>query len=108
MNVSEIVLSIIGAAGTISSIIFAYLAFNRNSKNDTKQDAVDLAKIKIDCAYTRDSLDRINRRLDDYEKQQVRVLERLTKLEEHNLRTDSRLDKLEKHTAQCKRKLGGN
>lgn len=106
MGANEIILSIISVCGTIGSIIFGFLAFNRNSRNDTKQDAVDLTKIKIDCAYTRDSLERIDRRLDDYEKQQVKVLERLTKLEEHNVRTDNRLDKLEKHTSKCKRQLG--
>lgn len=106
MGITDIILSIISVCGTVGSIIFAFLAFNRNSKADTKQEAVDLASIKIDCKYTRDSIDRIDRRLDDYEKAQIKILERLSKLEEHNVRTDNRLEKLEKHTSKCKRQLG--
>lgn len=105
MNGTDIVLAIISVIGTLGSVIFGYLAFSRNSKADTKKDAVDLASIKIDSKYTRDGIDRIDRRLDEHEKAQVKTLERLTKLEEHNVRTDGRLEKLEKHTAQCKRRF---
>lgn len=107
MNSTEIVLAIISVIGTISSVAFAFLAFTRNNKNDLKKDAVDIASIKIDSKYTRDGIDRIDRRLDDYEKSQVKIMERLTKLEEHNKRTDARLDKLETHTAKCKREILG-
>ena len=106
MNGQDIILSIIGVVGTLSSIIFAFLAFTRNSKADTKKDAVDLASIKIDCKYTRDNIERLDRRFDEYERKQINIAERITKLEEHNNRTDSRLDKLEKHTSKCKRQLG--
>lgn len=106
MGTTDIILSIISVCGTLGSIVFAFLAFSRNKTHDTKQEAVDLASIKIDCKYTRDSIERIDRRLDDYEKSQVKILERISKLEEHNIRTDNRLEKLEKHTSKCKRQLG--
>lgn len=96
MDVSNIVLSIISIIGTVSSVLFAYLAFARNKQNDTKKDATDIAGIKIDVKYTRDSVNRIERRLDEYEHGQSNVLERIAKLEEHQSRTDGRLDKLER------------
>lgn len=106
MDATNIVLTIISVAGTLGSIIFAFLAFSRNSKNDIKKEAIALESIKVDCKYTRDSVDRIDRRLDEYEKSQVKILERITKLEEHNVRTDNRLEKLEKHTLNCKKHWG--
>ena len=96
MDASNIVLSIISIIGTVSSVLFAYLAFTRNKQNDTKKDAADIAGIKIDVKYTRDSVNRIERRLDEYERGQSNVLERIAKLEEHQSRTDGRLDKLER------------
>lgn len=101
---SNIVLSVLSVIGTLSSIVFAYLAFSRNKAKDIKHDAtqqtnvaVDIASIKIDTKYTRDSLSRIDRRLDDYERAQTKLGERLAKIEEHQYRIDIRLDKLEKH-----------
>lgn len=104
MDTNQIILGIISVIGTLSSVLFAYLAFSRNSRSDTKKDATDIASIKIDSKYTRDGIDRIDRRIADYEKAQINILERLTKLEEHNVRTDGRLDKLEKQAVTFGRK----
>ena len=102
MNGTNIALTIISVLGTLSSILFAYLAFSRNKKNDDRvstiketQKEVDMATIKIDLKYMRDGVDRIEKRLDDYERIQGKMLDRLTRLEEHQTRVDGRLDKHE-------------
>ena len=38
MDATNIVLSIISIVGTMSSILFAFLAFHRNNKGDHKQE----------------------------------------------------------------------
>ena len=38
MNGTDIALTIIGVLGTLSSILFAFLAFKRNDKKDTKEE----------------------------------------------------------------------
>lgn len=95
MDTITTVLTVISVAGTFSSILFAYLAFNRNLKKDTKNDAMDMTTIKIDLKYTRDGINRIEKRLDEYEKSQPKILERLGILEEKQHRNEGRLDKLE-------------
>lgn len=106
MDMSQIVLSIISIIGTLSSVLFAYLAFSRNKVNDIRNDvkdsgkkdaeiAVDMASIKIDLKYTRDGINRIDKRLDDIDRSYNKIVERLTRLEEHQSRTDGRLEKLE-------------
>lgn len=114
MTFTEIILSIISVVGTFSSIVFAYLAFSRNKKNDIQKDernnsqqqittSVDIATIKIDLKYTRDGIDRIGSRLDVIEKTQNKVGENITKINEHLLRTDSRLDKVEKRITELEK-----
>lgn len=100
---SETILAVLSVIGTLSSILFAYLAFRRNRDKDIKDDsmhttnvAVDIAAIKIDVKYARDSLSRIDQRLDDYERGQAKLIERVARIEEHLVRNDSRLEKLEK------------
>lgn len=99
---SNVILSIISVIGTISSVIFAFLAFSRNKKQDIQDEgrkdaetAIDLASIKIDLKYTRDGIERINTKLNDTEKIQSKLSDRLARVEEHLVRTDGRLDKLE-------------
>lgn len=114
MNSTEIILSIISVIGTFSSILFAYLAFSRNKRQDIQKDertnsqqqlttSVDIATIKIDLKYTRDGIDRIGSRLDIMEKTQNKVGESITKINEHLLRTDSRLDKVEKRLSELEK-----
>lgn len=107
MSTLEVFLGIISVVGTISAILFGYLAFARGKRQDIQNDervnsqqqltsAVDIATIKIDLKYTRDGIDRIGTRLDAIEKTQSRVGENIAKINEHLLRTDARLDKVEK------------
>ena len=107
MNGTELLLTFISVIGTLSAILFGYLAFSRNKKEDVVKEerltsqqqltsAVDIATIKIDLKYTRDGIDRIGTRLDAIEKTQGRVGENIAKINEHLLRTDARLDKVEK------------
>lgn len=114
MTNNEIILSIISVIGTLSSILFAYLAFSRNKINDVKlyekdsskeklTSAIDLATIKIDLKYTRDGIDRIGSRLDNIEKIQNKAGENITKINEHLLRTDARLDKVEKRLTELEK-----
>ena len=42
MNGSEIILSVISVVGTLSSILFAYLAFRRNDKTEMGKDGRSL------------------------------------------------------------------
>ena len=44
----EITVSILGIIGTLSSILFAYLAFRRNDKKDIKSDATQEAELLAD------------------------------------------------------------
>ncbi len=114
MSSLEVFLGITSVVGTISAILFGYLAFVRGKKQDIQNDermnyqqqlnsSVDIATIKIDLKYTRDGIDIIGTRLDAIEKTQTRVGENIAKINEHLLRTDARLDKVEKRIEELEK-----
>lgn len=106
MSGLEILLTCLTVISTLSSILFAYLAFNRNKINDIKKNekstaesnlnsAVDLATIKIDMKYTREGIDKISKRLDNFEKIQNGTNENIVKIFEHLKRHDDQILSIE-------------
>lgn len=64
MTTIEIVLTFISVLGTLSSILFAFLAFHRNSKGDEKKDGKGEGVLLSDVGYIKSSIDRIEKTLD--------------------------------------------
>ena len=64
MSEIEIVLTIISVLGTLSSILFAYLAFHKGSKADEKKDGKSEGVLLSDVGYIKSSIDRIEKTLD--------------------------------------------
>ena len=60
----SIILSILGVIGSISSIVFAYLAFRRNDKKDIKTTATKEAELLLDVKYIKSSSDRMEKKID--------------------------------------------
>ena len=52
----EITVSILGIIGTLSSILFAYLAFRRNDKKDIKSNATQEAELFADMKCVKSSV----------------------------------------------------
>lgn len=103
MDNTTIFLTVLSVISSLCAILFGYLAFRRNRNLDAKSqskeeaaNAVNIASIQIDLKYTRDTISRIDRKLDDIEKNQNNHDTRLARFDEHLQRVDVRLDKLEK------------
>ncbi len=92
MNSTEVSLSIISVIGTISSILFAYLAFRRNEKVDNKKDGKNEGVLISDVGYIKSSIDRIEKTLDKlqekYDDLHSRVLIVEQKMDDH-IKNDS-------------------
>ena len=82
MNGTDIALTIISVLGTISSILFAFLAFRRNDKKDTKEDAKSEAVILSEIGYIKSSIDRIEKNLDKLEERYSVLSNKIVKVEE--------------------------
>lgn len=92
MNSTEVILSIISVIGTMSSILFAYLAFRRNEKVDNKKDGKHEGVLISDVGYIKSSIDRIEKTLDKlqekYDDLHSRVLIVEQKMDDH-IKNDS-------------------
>ena len=89
---SNIVVGAIGLIGTISSILFAYLAFHRNKSQDTKQEAKSEGVLISDIGYIKSSIDRMEQKLDKVEANYQNLLSRLIKVEHMQSNMEKRLE----------------
>lgn len=92
---TELIISLIGAVGTISTIIFAYLAFRRNGSNDIRQKAMDEGVLLSDVAHIKSSIDRIEEKLDKVEGNYSNLKDRVIKLEEGYNSLNKRITSME-------------
>lgn len=67
VNMNDIVVGVLGVIATISSIVFAYLAFKRNGSNDLKASAKNEGALYSDISYIKTCIDRMERKLDKVE-----------------------------------------
>ena len=82
MNNLTTAVSIIGIIGTISSVFFAYLAFKRNDKSETKIQGKSEGTIMSDIVHIKDCVDRLEKNLNKVDERYRNILERLVKVEE--------------------------
>ena len=92
MTNSEITLTVISVLGTISSILFAFLAFKRNSRADTKEVGRESGTVISDLGYIKSSIERIEKRLDNSEQKFDAFSTRLARVEESVASAHKRLD----------------
>ncbi len=67
MSEIETVLTIISVIGSLSTILFAYLAFKRANKKEEKLSGKNEGIIISDISYIKSSTERIEKRLDKLE-----------------------------------------
>jgi len=92
MSGTEITLTVISILGSISSVLFAYLAFKRNAKNDTKEIGRESGTVISDLGYIKSSIERIEKRLDNSESKFDGISTRLAKVETSVASAHKRLD----------------
>lgn len=82
MDRLEIVLTIISVVSSFSSILFAFLAFKRNSNGDNKQEGKNEGAFLADINYIKKSMDRNEKALDKLKEKFNDLQERIIKIEQ--------------------------
>jgi len=82
MDGTSVALTIISVLGTISSIIFAFLAFRRNDKKDTRDSGKSEGVLLSEIGYIKSSIDRIEKNLDRLEERYSNLSNKIVKVEE--------------------------
>lgn len=102
MNATEVCLTIISVVGTISSILFAYLAFRRNDKKDSQAEAKTEGVLLSEIGYIKSSIDRIEKNLDRLEERYSSLSNKIVKVEESvaqaHQRITEHINDMTKHT----------
>ena len=93
MDSTEIVLTIISVLGTISSILFAYLAFKRSNKQEHKDEGNEGVMLS-EIGYIKSSIDRIEKSLNHLEERYTDLSNRLVKVEESTKNAHKRITEL--------------
>ena len=93
----EVVLGLIGIVGTISSIIFGYLAIRRNERQDQKSSGKAEGVMISDIGYIKACVDRLEKNLTRVDEEHRKMSERLSKVEEAVSNVTKRVDSIEEN-----------
>lgn len=94
MDSVDIVLTIISVLGTLSSILFAYLAFRKGERSDHKDEGKNEGVMLSDIGYIKSSIDRIEKSLNHLEERYTELSNRLVKVEESTKNAHKRITEL--------------
>ena len=87
---------LIGLAASLSSIVFALLAFKRSEKQEHKTEGKSEGLILSDVGYIKACVDRMEKNLTSVDERYRNVLERLVKVEESLANAQKRVDEIKK------------
>lgn len=81
MSNTEVILTVISVIGTLSSILFAYLAFRRADRKEDKNAGKNEGILISDLGYIKSSTERIEKRLDKLDNSHTDLHTRVVVLE---------------------------
>lgn len=85
----------LASVGTVCTIIFGYLAFRRNRKQDDENTGANTATVLTEIGYIKGGVDDIKRQQEKQADQHIEVVTRLTAVEESSKSAHHRIDGLE-------------
>lgn len=93
---ASVIVTMVGLAASISSIVFALLAFKRSEKQEHKSEGKSEGLILSDVGYIKACVDRMEKNLTSVDERYRNVLERLVKVEESLSNAQKRVDEMKK------------
>ena len=91
----ELLISLIGLIGALSSIIFSYLAFKRSNKKDDKEEGKTEGVMISDIGYIKACVDRLEKNFNKVDELYKNISERVIKLETSLANLSLRIEQLE-------------
>jgi len=82
MKELSVAISVVGLLGSISSIIFAFLAFKRNEKKEDKKEGENVGQLQSDIKYIVKTLLKLEEEFTKPDDRDRQMLERLSKVEQ--------------------------
>lgn len=92
----ELIVTFMGFFASISSIVFAYLAFRRSNNQEQKIDGKTEGVMFSDIGYIKACVDRVEKNLNKVDERDRSIAERLAKVEESVVNVTKRVDEMYK------------
>lgn len=94
MDSVDIALTFISVLGTVSSILFAYLAFKRSERSSHRDEGKNEGVMLSEIGYIKSSIDRIEKSLNHLEERYTDLSNRLVAVEESTKNAHKRFTEL--------------
>ena len=91
----ELLISLIGLIGALSSIIFSYLAFKRSNKKEDKEEGKAEGVMISDIGYIKACVDRLEKNFNKVDELYKNISERVIKLETSLTNLSLRIEQIE-------------
>lgn len=88
------VVTVVGFCASLSSILFALLAFKRSERQDHKTEGKSEGLILSDIGYIKACVDRVEKNLNRVDERYRNIVERLAKVEENLANAQKRVDEI--------------
>lgn len=98
---SENALVFISVLGTISSVVFAYLAFSRGKRREDTKSGEHSGTILTEIGYIKTGIDDIRKKQEQEDQRHLEVVSRLVAVESSVKQAQRRLDAID---GQCERR----
>ena len=95
MTELTIVSTVVGIVGSVCAIIFAYMAFSRNKRQDSTSVGEKNGTILTEIGYIRSGIDDIKSEQREQRRTNTEFVSRLTAVEESNRQAHKRLEHVE-------------
>lgn len=92
----EITISLVGLFASISSIVFAYLAFKRSNKQESRDEGKNEGVMFSDIGYIKACVDRMEKNIASVDERYRNIAERVAKVEESVINVTKRVDEIHK------------
>ena len=92
----EFSIALVSFFASVSSIVFAYLAFRRSDKQDQLTEGKTEGVMFSDIGYIKACVDRVEKNLNKVDERYRNIAERLAKLEESVINVTKRVDEMYK------------
>lgn len=93
-HVENLIISVVGLVASLSSILFAFLAFRRSDKADQRKEGRNEGTILSDIGYIKACVDRMEKSITEADIRYRDLAERLAKVEESLKDSEKRTDEL--------------
>ena len=92
----ELTVTLVSFFASISSIVFAFLAFKRSERKEQKDDGKTEGVMFSDIGYIKACIDRVEKNLNKVDERDRGIVERLAKVEESVVNVTKRVDEIYK------------